>query len=129
MSDGAPTTFASAEDAQWTDHDDGDQRKTGRITRSSNIQDDSTRSGSWWNQTADEAIGGGDNDTPHSASGFMALLTASYMKNEIAENYYGDTDVKSANIYTIGFSTDRQTAEMAEMANLVLNPGAYLDGV
>lgn len=129
MSDGAPTTFASAEDAQWTDHDDGDQRKTGRITRSSNIQDDSTRSGSWWNQTADEAIGGGDNDTPHSASGFMALLTASYMKNEIAENYYGDTDVKSANIYTIGFSTDRQTAGMAEMANLVLNPGAYLDGV
>lgn len=80
----------------------------------------------WWNGVSDAAIGGGDNDTPHSANGFMALLTASYMKNVITEHYYGNTDDQSANVYTIGFSTEHQTDGMVEMANLVLNPGDSL---
>lgn len=124
MSDGAPTTFASADDAQWTDDDDNTH--TGTITRDSDVRGENTTSGSWWNGVSDAAIGGGDNDTPHSANGFMALLTASYMKNVITEHYYGNTDDQSANVYTIGFSTEHQTDGMVEMANLVLNPGDSL---
>ena len=56
----------------------------------------------------------------------MTLLTASYMKNVITEHYYGNTDDQSANVYTIGFSTEHQTDGMVEMANLVLNPGDSL---
>lgn len=124
MSDGAPTTFASAFDAQWTDNSGISQ--TGTINRSSDVRGQDTKSGSWWNGVSDEAIGGGDNDTPHSANGFMALLTASHMKNKITEHYYGAESGDELNIYTIGFSTDRQTAGMAEMANLVLNPSEHL---
>lgn len=120
MSDGAPTTFASADDAQWTDDDDNTH--TGTITRDSDVRGENTTSGSWWNGVSDVAIGGGDNDTPHSANGFMALLTASYMKNVITEHYYGDAEDQNANIYTIGFSTEYQTDGMVEMANLVLDP-------
>lgn len=124
MSDGAPTTFASAFDAQWTDNSGISQ--TGTINRSSDVRGQDTKSGSWWNGVSDEAIGGGDNDTPHSANGFMVLLSASYMKNKITEHYYGTESGDALNIYTIGFSTDRQTPGMAEMANLVLNPAEHL---
>lgn len=47
MSDGAPTTFASADDAQWTDDDDNTH--TGTITRDSDVRGENTTSGSWWN--------------------------------------------------------------------------------
>lgn len=124
MSDGAPTTYASAFDARWTDN--SGILQTGTIVRSSDVRGQDTKSGSWWNGVSEEAIGGGDNDTPHSANGFMALLTASYMKNRITEHYYGSESEKDLNIYTIGFSTERQTAGMAEMANLVLNPAEHL---
>ena len=101
MSDGAPTTISSPAggDAWWEglDYNQGD------------------------------SIGWGDNEQAWSANGFMPLLTAAYMKNAVTRNYYGEHPGNSAaNVYTIGFSTDQQTAEMAELAALVLDPEADL---
>ena len=97
MSDGAPTTISLAENR-----------------------------GQWWNgldYNGGESVGWGDNSNAWSANGFMPLLTASYMKNAITHNYYGDDPGEnSANVYTIGFSTNHQTDQMVELANLVLNP-------
>ena len=135
MSDGAPTTFASPTNAQYREGTSGRWNSTGVITNASDLGNstDIQVSGSWW-QLADNAdqtgqIGGGDNYRAHSADGFMALATASYMKNKISANYYGkdgadwgtNTD-NTANVYTIGFSTNQQTDAMATMANIVLNP-------
>ena len=126
MSDGAPTTFASAKNAKYIDENNGE--RSGSITNSTNLDPERTvQSGSWWESSSGEAIGSGDNDNPDSADGFMALLTASYLKNEISQNYYTGTD--QANIYTIGFATDVQTDAMVEMANLVLDPGTYIEKI
>lgn len=101
MSDGAPTTISLAEN--------GDQ---------------------WWkglDYNGGESVGWGDNEQAWSANGFLPLLTAAYMKNAVTANYYGKAPGEnSANIYTIGFSTNRQTDEMAELAGLVLDPGKKL---
>ena len=135
MSDGAPTTFASPTNAQYREGTSGRWNSTGVITNDSNLGNstDIQVSGSWW-QLADNAdqtgqIGGGDNYRAHSADGFMALATASYMKNKISANYYGKDGAEwgtnadnTANVYTIGFSTNQQTDAMAAMANIVLNP-------
>ena len=135
MSDGAPTTFASPEDAEYREEDSGQWQKEGVITNKSDLGSgtDTQVRGSWW-QPADNAdqtgqIGGGDNYRAHSADGFMALATASYMKNKISANYYGKDGAEwgtnadnTANVYTIGFSTDQQTDAMSTMANIVLNP-------
>lgn len=138
MSDGAPTTFASAQDTHQgklnlgiVDDDTG------------NIEDDQPiESGTWWNlndgsqgeRTAISGIGGGDNYRAHSADGFMALATASFMKNKISANYYGrdgatwgTSSENTANVYTIGFSTEYQTDTMKTLASVVLNPGQYLN--
>ena len=120
MSDGAPTTFSSATDATYTDGS-GD-RQTGEITNSTDIdRDAAVQSGSWWDTSSGKAIGSGNNDDPDSADGFMALLTAAYYKNAITSNYYPAGD-GSTNVYTIGFGTSVQDADMVAMANLVLNP-------
>ncbi|HIZ06788.1 MAG TPA: hypothetical protein IAA08_02490, partial [Candidatus Eubacterium avistercoris] len=124
MSDGAPTTFASAQDATYTD--ENNKKQSGSITNSTDLDSNmQVQSGSWWNTSSGEAIGSGDNNNPDSADGFMALLTASYLKNEISQKYYNGTD--QANIYTVGFGTTVQTDEMVAMANLVLDPGTYLE--
>lgn len=130
MSDGAPTTFSSSSNAKYKDHDGTEQTST--ITKDTDlIQDEDERnveSGSWWEEISTKAIGPGNNDEPDSADGFMALLTAAYKKEKITQNYYGQNDEeKSTNVYTIGFSTDNQTSEMVEMANLVLNPGENME--
>ena len=131
MSDGAPTTFASASNAQWQDERGRDQQ--GTITTSTDIQQDSTvESGSWWSNLGTDAIGSGNVDVAHSADGFMALLTAAYGKNEITNHYVNNAqtaqnaDQASCSVYTIGFSTDIQTDSMVAMANMVLNPGENL---
>lgn len=67
---------------------------------------------------------GGDNSNAWSANGMLPMMTASYMKNVVTEHYFND----QMNIYTIGFSTNQQTAEMVELANLVLNPLDNFDG-
>lgn len=139
MSDGAPTTFASASDSSYRMGDSGDWRNVGTITNNTNLgqstDEVTVRSGSWW-ELAERGgqvtqIGGGDNYRAHSADGFMALATASYMKNAISANYYpsgwGTSAENTANVYTIGFSTDIQTDSMSTMANVVLNPGANLN--
>lgn len=141
MSDGAPTTFASAKDTHyWEKRDNGNTITpvTGYLKYDNkNIYADEghenqgalkAESGSWWDsdKLSTEAIGTGNNDIPDSADGFMALLTAAYGKEQITEKYYPDGS-GSANIYTVGFSTNRQTDAMVKMANLVLNPGENLD--
>lgn len=136
MSDGAPTTFSSARDARYREYEDdkdecrGDYR-TGFIDRTTHVcraADVSVYSGSWWDTNNDKQIGAGDNNNPDSADGFMALLTASYFKNAITQKYYGSlTTGEQANVYTVGFATNVQNAEMAMMANIVLNPAAYLE--
>lgn len=135
MSDGAPTTFASPTDAEYREGSSGNWSGPRVITNNSDLGNgtDTQVRGSWWepadtdNQTGQ--IGGGDNYRAHSADGFMALATASYMKNKISANYYGKDGAdwgtnadNTANAYTIGFSTDQQTDAMATMANIVLNP-------
>lgn len=135
MSDGAPTTFASAQDTRQENRnlgivdDDTDNIEDGRPIES----------GTWWDlndgrqgkRTAISGIGGGDNYRAHSADGFMALATASFMKNKISANYYGsswgESDENTANVYTVGFSTEYQTETMAELASVVLNPGQNLN--
>lgn len=140
MSDGAPTTFASPEDAEYRENSQGDWENIGEINNKTDLGSgtDTQVRGSWW-QPADNAgqtgqIGGGDNYRAHSADGFMALATASYMKNKISANYYGKGGAEwgtnadnTANVYTIGFSTDQQTDAMSAMANIVLNPGDNLN--
>lgn len=137
MSDGAPTTFSSAEeDVQYREYKDRKDEckggyQTGSIDRNTRVcraAGTSVYSGSWWSTNSGEQIGAGDNNNPDSADGFMALLTASYFKNVITRNYYGSsTTGEQANVYTVGFATNVQNAEMAMMANIVLNPAEYLD--
>ena len=125
MSDGAPTTFSSSENATY--YVDGSDRYTGRITNDTELDSDRTvNSGSWWSSSSGEAIGSGNNDAPESADGFVTLLMAAYYKNAISAHYYPGGD-DSANIYTIGFGTDVQTPSMVAMANLVLDPATHLD--
>lgn len=131
MSDGAPTTFSSSEDASYIYHRyDGNQehvdgtRVTGVITDDSGVLregNNDVESGSWWETNSGVQIGAGNNNDPDSADGFMTLLTASYFKNKISNTYYPDSD-KEANVFTIGFGTDVQDDNMVAMANLVLNP-------
>lgn len=131
MSDGAPTTFASASDAQYKDKNG--KSKSDKITVKTELSqtDLNVTSGSWWDGLSEGdivAIGPGNNYEPDSADGFMALLTAAYGKQQITENYYGSkADEKNcAKVYTIGFSTNEQTDAMVAMANLVLNPNENL---
>lgn len=140
MSDGAPTSFSSADNATWYRggrEDLNDRRETGTLIRDNNNSrynvdsDRTTESGSWWSRLAsDTIIGRGDTSNPHSADGFMALLTASYKKNQITANYRQQASEDKApnadnaycRVYTIGFSTDQQTLAMQEMVDVVLNP-------
>lgn len=139
MSDGAPTTFSSSENARYMSYntrgegeghyyDEGGWR-TGIITSDSPVIRDTGRyavqSGSWWETNSGQQIGAGNNNDPDSADGFMTLLTAAYFKNAISSNYYPDSD-QQANVYTIGFGTNVQDADMVAMANLVLSPGENL---
>ena len=131
MSDGAPTTFASASDAQYKDKNG--KSATGEITVKTELSQSKrdVTSGSWWDELSEGdivAIGPGNNYEPDSADGFMALLTAAYGKQQITENYYGSkADEKNcAKVYTIGFSTNEQEPAMVAMANLVLNPNENL---
>ena len=118
MSDGAPTTFSSADDSVYIAENGG--RTEGIINNGTDLDPDrEVQSGSWWSANSGQAIGSGDNDNPDSADGFMALLTASYYKNAISDRYYGNSG-DEANIYTISFGTDVQTNAMVAMANLVL---------
>lgn len=144
MSDGAPTTFASAENTKYkikvqdkdAPNDYRVEEKIGCLTHNTNdifadkAEERKAESGSWWESgtLSHEAIGPGNNNKPDSADGFMALLTVAYGKEKITEHYYPDPDEDgSANIYTVGFSTNQQTDAMVEMANLVLNPGVNLE--
>lgn len=136
MSDGAPTSFSSATDASWSPAGSYG-RQSGTLVRENNNElfdvdiDSTTRSGSWWSRLASNTIiGRGDTSNPHSADGFMALLTASYKKNQITANYRQQAGTNNApnadnaycRVYTIGFSTDQQTPAMQEMVDVVLNP-------
>lgn len=142
MSDGAPTTFSSAKDAQYKEYEDSDSDEglrtctgkylQGTITTSTPVCRNNPRvpvySGSWWETNSGKQIGAGDNDNPDSADGVMALLTAAYFKDRITEHYYGSTEsANQANVYTVGFGTNVQNSNMAMMANIVLNPGEYLN--
>ncbi|WP_281724558.1 Spy0128 family protein [Lachnoclostridium phocaeense] len=136
MSDGAPTTFSSSQNASYVYYNYRNNKDTqnGKRIENSTITDDShvlregnntVYSGSWWETNSGRQIGAGNNNNPDSADGFMALLTASYFKNAISNRYYPNSD-KEANVYTIGFGTDVQNESMKAMANLVLNPGDNL---
>ena len=104
MSDGAPTTISESESG--TNH--------------------------WWDEldynykesiNGGDSIGWGDNERAWSANGMLPMMTASYMKEVITDKYFkNNTDNQSMNIYTIGFSTNYQTDQMVELANLVLDP-------
>lgn len=148
MSDGAPTTFSSAANAEYQEYENSDKDgvtqctgkyRTGYIY--GKISDRGIRStpvcrnratpvysGSWWNTNSGLQIGAGDNNNPDSADGVMALLTAAYFKDRITARYYGENNGENqANVYTVGFATNVQNSEMAMMANIVLNPAEYLD--
>lgn len=114
MSDGAPTTISLGAD--------GNQN----------------RIGAWWQSLAEqngESAGWGDNYEAQSANGFMAMLTAEYMKNKIASNYQSNAENADAlnideletSMYTIGFSITNQNKSMVALANLVLNPSDNWD--
>lgn len=126
MSDGAPTTFSSSENATYY-VDGSNPPLTNRITNVTDLDSDQTvYSGFWWSSSSGVAIGSGNNNAPESADGFVTLLMAAYYKNAINAHYYPGGD-DSANIYTIGFGTDVQTPSMVAMANLVLDPATHLD--
>lgn len=148
MSDGAPTTFSSAADAEYKEYRDSDEDGVIQCTEPywtktiyGKISDRGISgtpvcrnratpvySGSWWDTNSGLQIGAGDNDNPDSADGVMALLTAAYFKDRITAKYYGENNGENqANVYTVGFATSVQNNEMAMMANIVLNPAEYLD--
>lgn len=148
MSDGAPTTFSSAANAEYQEYENSDEDGVTQCTgnyrpgyiygkisdrgiRSTPVcrnRDTPVYSGSWWKTNSGLQIGAGDNDNPDSADGVMALLTAAYFKDRITARYYGnDNGENQANVYTVGFATNVQNSEMAMMANIVLNPAEYLD--
>lgn len=95
-------------------------------------------SGKWWTPNISD-IGGrtgyGSSET-YSGEGFLALATASYMKQEINRNYFGednsfgDTETNSAyetKVYTFGLELQRVDAgNDRDMARIVLAPGTYL---
>lgn len=148
MSDGAPTTFSSAANAEYQEYENSDKDGVTQCTGKylpgyiyGKISDRGIQStpvcrnyatpvysGSWWNTNSGLQIGAGDNNNPDSADGVMALLTAAYFKDRITARYYGnDNGENQANVYTVGFATNVQNSEMAMMANIVLNPAEYLD--
>lgn len=141
MSDGAPTSWSPTENTRWYQVDRGWIEGTLRRDDADNRYDvDSryeTQAGDWWNKlVTNEIIGRGDTSNPHSADGFMALLTASYKKNQITGHYSDNANAQSASnaenaycrVYNIGFSTDQQTVAMQEMVDIVLNPADHLGG-
>ena len=85
----------------------------------------------WWKDLPDDqedSIGWGDNDRAWSANGILPMMTASYMKNVVTDHYFKtNPNQEQMNIYTIGFSTNQQTEQMVELANLVLNPKDNLE--
>lgn len=106
MSDGAPTTISLPEDGS-----------------------------SWWGalkENGGESVGWGDNNRPWSANGFMPMITAQYLKEQITRHYKENAtqasaknaDQARASFYTIGFGVSQQTEDMVKLANLVLNPAA-----
>lgn len=144
MSDGAPTSWSPTSNTTW--YQVGQDRPTqGTLYRETGpAQNDTcnvdpnrpTRAGDWWNSlVTNRIIGRGDTSNPHSADGFMALLTASYKKNQITGHYGSNAENQGApnaddaycRVYNIGFSTDQQTEEMQEMVDIVLNPAEHLN--
>ena len=104
MSDGAPTTISESASGtnQWWDELDYNYKES---------------------INGGDSIGWGDNKAAWSANGMLPMMTASYMKEVITDKYFkNNTDNQSMNIYTIGFSTNYQTDQMVELANLVLDP-------
>ena len=104
MSDGAPTTISESTSGNGNE---------------------------WWSaldNNNNDSIGWGDNSDAWSANGILPMMTASYMKNAVTAHYFGtNTNKDQMNIYTIGFSTNQQTLQMVELANLVLNPDDNFD--
>ena len=104
MSDGAPTTISESASGtnQWWDELDYNYKES---------------------INGGDSIGWGDNKAAWSANGMLPMMTASYMKEVITDKYFkNNTYNQSMNIYTIGFSTNYQTDQMVELANLVLDP-------
>lgn len=118
MSDGAPTTISFPRD----DRGAGTERNP--------------HNGSWWEglDTTSQSDGvpdssvAGDNKKAWSANGMMPMLTAQYLKAEIDAHYAAaatgldNAEQAYSTMYTIGFSINRQTDSMVELANMVLNP-------
>lgn len=118
MSDGAPTTISFPRD----DRGAGTERNP--------------HNGSWWEEldTTSQSDGvpdssvAGDNNNAWSANGMMPMLTAQYLKAEIDAHYAAaatgldNAEQAYSTMYTIGFSINRQTDSMVELANMVLNP-------
>lgn len=142
MSDGAPTSWSPTSNTKWKPVDEWGQ-VTGTLIRDNgnaryNVDsDEPTYAGNWWDQlVANQIIGRGNTSDPHSADGFMALLTASYKKKQITGHYSDNARTQDApneedaycRVYNIGFSTDQQTAAMQEMVDIVLNPTEHLSG-
>lgn len=141
MSDGAPTSWSPTENTRWyqveRDWIEGTLRRDDADNRYDVDSRYETQAGDWWNRlVTNEIIGRGDTSNPHSADGFMALLTASYKKNQITGHYSDNANAQSASnaenaycrVYNIGFSTDQQTVAMQEMVDIVLNPADHLGG-
>lgn len=141
MSDGAPTSWSPTENTRWyqveRDWIEGTLRRDDADNRYDVDSRYGTQAGDWWNRlVTNEIIGRGDTSNPHSADGFMALLTASYKKNQITGHYSDNANAQSASnaenaycrVYNIGFSTDQQTVAMQEMVDIVLNPADHLGG-
>lgn len=142
MSDGAPTSWSPTSNTKWKPVDE-QRQVTGTLIRDNgnaryNVDsDEPTYAGNWWDQlVANQIIGRGNTSNPHSADGFMALLTASYKKNQITGHYSDNARTQDipneedayCRVYNIGFSTDQQTQEMQEMVDIVLNPTEHLSG-
>lgn len=88
---------------------------------------------SWWDdlqENGGDSVGWGDNERPWSANGFMPMITAQYLKEQVTGHYTGqatalgarNVDQAEASFYTIGFSVNQQSDGMVELANLVLDP-------
>lgn len=82
----------------------------------------SSSSTQWWSPSNNSDDGPGND--PYYGNGMKAMMTASYMKQDINRNYDVE-DVSSnyaAKVYSIGIGTSKLTGDNLDLANITLNP-------
>lgn len=83
----------------------------------------SSDSEAWWDPELNS--GNGDGYNPYYGNGFKTMLTATYMKDRVNENYGVDnpTSDYALDVYTVGLGLDAQDSQAKkDLSHITLNP-------